>query len=244
MSERSIDVTIMPGLQGAAEASGTVIVIDVFRAFTVASLAASRGASVIYPVSKIETALKLAETISNPILIGERHGKRLEGFDYGNSPTELATADVSGRALIHTTHAGTNGLCTVAENGLPTEAIFASAFVNADATVTAIRQSGATKVSIVPLGWAGETPTMEDSLCAHYLAAHLTSPDEAPHWSADDLAQRLRNADSSKRFFDPDQPWAPESDFDRCCEINRSSHALRLEEKDTSGFRHLSAISV
>ena len=44
------------------------------------------------------------------LLTGERRARPLAGFDAGNSPTELAALGLHGRTLVHTTHAGTQGL--------------------------------------------------------------------------------------------------------------------------------------
>lgn len=230
-------VRILNGLQGAAEADGVVIVIDVFRAFTVASLAVDRGASAVYPVAEIEDALALAAELQNSVLIGERHGKKLEGFDFGNSPTEISTANIADRPIVHTTHAGTRGLWAVAENTRDVTHIFAASFANSSATISAVLATKPSVVSIVPLGWAGENPTMEDSLCAQYFAAHLTSPDDAPTWTPGDLENRLKDATSSRRFFDPDQPWAPESDYHHCCKIDSAPHALLTERQGNRALR-------
>jgi 2-phosphosulfolactate phosphatase len=46
----------------------------------------------------------------NAVLVGERHARRLPGFDAGNSPTEILSIGVAGRPVVHTTHAGTQGL--------------------------------------------------------------------------------------------------------------------------------------
>ncbi|QQL45850.1 2-phosphosulfolactate phosphatase [Sulfuriroseicoccus oceanibius] len=225
-----MNITILPGLAGAAKASGVVIVIDVFRAFTVAPMAIARGATNIHPIADVDDALALRDQLApvESVLIGERHGKKLHGFDFGNSPTEIAAALLDGKSVIQTTHAGTRGLWAVAENGNAVDAILATSFANAEATVIAARKLG-TDVTIVPLGWAGDAPTMEDSLCAQYLAARLTEPDLAPRWTADDVRSRLTDADSSARFFDPAQPWSPESDFVHCCNIDSHPTALRFD---------------
>lgn len=39
--------------------------------------------------------------------MGERGGIMPEGFDYGNSPTEIEGIDFSGRTIVHTTSNGT-----------------------------------------------------------------------------------------------------------------------------------------
>lgn len=241
MNKLPSSVRILNGLKGAADAEGVVIAIDVFRAFTVASLAVERGASAIYPVAEVDDALALAKELKDSVLIGERHGKKLEGFDFGNSPTEISTADIAGKPIVHTTHAGTRGLWAVAESTRHVSHVFAASFANVGATISAVLATNLSVVSIVPLGWAGEKPTMEDSLCAQYLAAHLTAPDDAPIWTPGDLEWRLKGASSSSRFFDPDQPWAPESDFHRCCEIDIASHAL-LAERDDKGPLRLQTI--
>jgi len=236
-------ITILPGLKGAAQASGVVIVIDVFRAFTVAPMAIARGATTIHPIADIDDALALRDQLAptDTALIGERHGKKLHGFDFGNSPSEIAAASLTGKTVIQTTHAGTRGLWAVAENRNPVSAILAASFANAAATVTAARNLG-TDISIIPLGWAGDSPTMEDSLCAQYLAAHLTHPEAAPRWTPQDVRSRLATADSSARFFDPAQPWSPESDFIHCCNIDSHPTALRFDVQNNGRPARLTPI--
>lgn len=238
-----MNVTIHPGLAGAALASGVVIVIDVFRAFTVAPMAVARGAQAIHPISEVDDALALRDDLAqvDTVLIGERHGKKLHGFDFGNSPTEIAAADLAGKTLIQTTHAGTRGLWAVADNDHDVSLILAASFANAEATATAARATG-NDVAIVPLGWAGDAPTMEDSLCAQYLAARITEPEIAPRWTKNDVHSRLVDADSSARFFDPHQPWSPKSDFDHCCAIDSHEIALRFDNKNGGQPARLTAI--
>jgi 2-phosphosulfolactate phosphatase len=47
--------------------------------------------------------------------MGERKGKKLPGFDYGNSPTEIQAIDFSGKTVIQTTSAGTQGFADAKE---------------------------------------------------------------------------------------------------------------------------------
>ena len=54
-----MDIRIESGRQGAAAAVGTVVVIDVFRAFTTAAFAFQRGARRIIMVEGIEPAIDL-----------------------------------------------------------------------------------------------------------------------------------------------------------------------------------------
>lgn len=52
----------------------------------------------------------LKQQNNESLLIGERKGVKIEGFDYGNSLTEIVDKDFSNKVVIHTTTAGTKGL--------------------------------------------------------------------------------------------------------------------------------------
>ena len=54
-----MNISIHSLVEGAARATGTVAVIDVFRAFTTAAVALANGASRIIMVSTVEEALAL-----------------------------------------------------------------------------------------------------------------------------------------------------------------------------------------
>ena len=96
-------------LQDATVAQGVVIVIDVIRAFSVAAYAFSRGAQRLWLVRSIEDAFALREREPNALLAGEVGGRLIPGFDFNNSPSLMAAADVNGRLLIQCTGAGTQG---------------------------------------------------------------------------------------------------------------------------------------
>ena len=120
--------------RGAQEARGTVVIIDVFRAFTTAAVAFSKGAEKIVLVAEVEEALNLREQGVGEICMGEVDGIRPDGFDMGNSPYEMLDADVAGKTLIQSTRAGTVGM-SAAVNA---SRIYAGSLVLAAATVKAI----------------------------------------------------------------------------------------------------------
>jgi 2-phosphosulfolactate phosphatase len=103
-------ISIQSLLDGARNASGAVAVIDTFRAFTTAAVALANGASRIIMVATVEEALALRAADSGPICMGEVGGQAPPGFDYGNSPFEIATVDLRGRTIIQRTSAGTQGV--------------------------------------------------------------------------------------------------------------------------------------
>jgi 2-phosphosulfolactate phosphatase len=162
---------------GAAAAQGTVVIIDVFRAFTTAAIAFSGGADRILMVEGLEQALTLRREGRGQLAIGERGGARPPGFDFANSPTALSVADVAGKVLIQSTSNGTKGLA----HAHRAERLYAGALVTAEATVQAILRANPALVTIVAMGRADGMRADEDEFCALYLRSRLQGrqPDKA-----------------------------------------------------------------
>ena len=85
-----MDIQILELLEGARYAAGLTAVIDVFRAFSLEAWLFARGAGQIFAVGSEETARRMKSVNPDALLIGERGGKILPGFDYGNSPFQTA----------------------------------------------------------------------------------------------------------------------------------------------------------
>ena len=212
---------------GAASARGIAVIIDVFRAFSVAAHAFARGVQTIVPVASVEAARRLKQDHPDWLLIGERHARPLPGFDCGNSPTELERFALAGRTLIHTTHSGTQGLAAATEAD---EAI-TGALVNAQAIVRYIEARRPKQVTLVRMGHEASERCEEDDLCADILARRLRG--EKPH--VDRVRERLRTAPSARKFFDPACDWAPERDFELCTQVDAFDFVLRLDRDAAPG---------
>ncbi len=208
-------------MAGAHRARGVAIVIDVFRACSLVAHAFAAGARRIIPVAAIETALQLKRLHPDALLVGERHGHPLPGFDCGNSPHEVLRQPLRGRTLVHTTHAGTQGIAAAAAR---VEAVFTGAFVNAAATVAAVQALRPDVVSVIAMGQAAESPCIEDSLCQCLFAARLAGQD----FDTSTLAAQLRAAPAAAKFFDPQAHWAPQEDFALCAQLDTIDCAARL----------------
>ena len=104
-----MQIDILDLIEGARQARGLTVIIDVFRAFSTACYVVRNGARQIIPVGDVDLAYQLKQQNPNYVLMGERKGKKLPGFDYGNSPTEIQSIDFSGKTVIQTTSAGTQG---------------------------------------------------------------------------------------------------------------------------------------
>jgi 2-phosphosulfolactate phosphatase len=205
---------------GARAARGVAVVIDVFRAFSVACYAFANGAARILPVAEIDEALRLKHAHPEFITLGERDARKLEGFDFGNSPTHIEHEDFTGRTLVHTTHAGTQGLV----NATAAEVVITGSLVNAAAICRYIARLAPAEVSLVRMGQDAKARCAEDDLCAELLTARL----RGEHFDDDTIRPRLRAAPSARKFFDPEATWAPERDFELCTAADRFDFVLRL----------------
>jgi 2-phosphosulfolactate phosphatase len=229
-------VDVVDHVAGARGARGLAIVVDVFRAFSVAPHAMAAGAARLVPVGEVTEALALRQVFPDALLVGERHARRLPGFDAGNSPTEVLGLDLAGRTVVHTTHAGTQGLV----HAMAADDVLTGSFVNASAIVRYVQQRRPEVVTIVRMGHEARERCAEDDLCAEALVTLLhggPAPDTAS------VRDRLRDAPAARKFFDPVCDWAPEPDFAYCTEVDRFDFVLRLRESP-AGRRELERIDV
>lgn len=211
-------------LSGAGAAKGIAVIIDVFRAASVANYAFAAGADRIFPVDTLEEAYQLKADHPDYLLVGERQCLKPDGFDYGNSPSELRALDLTGRTLVHATTAGTRGLAAAAT--VADRVLFCS-FPNVSATADALTQAAPALVSIVAMGKAGQTPAPEDALCGVFLANIL----EGVPNRFETIPAFLRETPSADIFFGKTAIVPPE-DFALCLALdacNRVLEARRLE---------------
>lgn len=208
---------------GAASARGVAIVIDVFRACSLQAYALAAGVRAVLPVEGVEEARALKTAHPDWLLAGERHARPLPGFDCGNSPSDLLAMPLAERTLIHTTHAGTQGLMAAARAA---SHVFTGAFVNVSATVAAVRALDPAEVTLVAMGHEAREACAEDNLCRDWLAAALSGRQSDPV----DVAASLRTAPAAAKFFDPAAHWAPQADFALCTAVDAVPFAVRLQD--------------
>ncbi len=76
-------------LSGAKATRGMAVVVDVFRAFSCTPLLFSLGIKRSILVATAQEAINLKDRDQRLILIGEVGGVPIEGFDLGNSPSQI-----------------------------------------------------------------------------------------------------------------------------------------------------------
>lgn len=218
-----MNITIYRLIEGAKQAKGLTVIIDVFRAFSLEPYLFSMGAKEIIPVGKLEEAYELKKLHPDYVLIGERQGKKCEGFDFGNSPSSISGEIVQNKTIVHTTSAGTQGIA----NAIHAEEIITGSLVNAKAIAEYILKKNPSEVSLVCMGNSGIRPAAEDELCAEYIKSLLEGN------PMQDIDERIKDLQfhGGEHFFNPDtQEIFPEPDFWLC--IKRDIFDFVLEVKE------------
>ena len=214
-------------LEGAEQATGLTVIIDVFRAFSLECYLFSQGAERILPAGAVEEALALKERFPDAVLFGERNGRRLPGFAYGNSPSQSRDADFNDRTIIHTTSAGTQGI----KHAVNATEIITGSLVNARAIAEYIRRRDPEEVSLVAMGVFGQRSSEEDVLCAEYIRALLLG--EAAEFPLRARIEALRDVRAGAKFFNEDeQDVYPRDDFFMCTDADRFPFVIRLGQED------------
>jgi 2-phosphosulfolactate phosphatase len=217
-----MEISIHSLLEGAERATGTVAVIDVFRAFTSAAVALANGASSILMVRSVEEALALRDAGIGQICMGEVGGKAPADFDFGNSPFEISGVDFAGQTIIQRTSADTQGIVAAGNRAVR---LYAASLVTAEATARALLSGSPDQICLVAMGDNGLKRTDEDELCAIHLRNRLEGRPGDP-----DATRRLILAGGEvRRFHDPTRPYLHPEDVDIALDIDRYDFAVRVE---------------
>lgn len=212
-------INILHLVEGAKTARGLTVIIDVFRAFSLACYMTDLGAERIIPVEDINTAYKMKSENPDYLLAGERDMKMPPGFDFGNSPFEIRNAELTGKTIVHTTSAGTKGIA----NAGSSEEILTGSFVNAGAVARYITKKKPDEVSLVCMGYSARFQVEEDDYCAQYIKDTLENRDSDFRI----MVSHIRKT-SGRRFFNKDtQDHCPKEDFYLCLDLNRFDFVLK-----------------
>lgn len=230
-----MNIKILHMVEGAKEATGIAVIIDVFRAFTVEAYLMNNGAEKLIPVGDMKIAYDYKEKDSNCVLVGERHGVILPGFDYGNSPAQINNIDFSGKTVIHTTSAGTQGIA----NAQNADEVLTGSLVNAKAIANYIKSKNPTEVSLVCMGLEAQSQTEEDNLCAYYIKSIL----EGNPIELDKEIENLKTTSGAKFFDEKQKDVFPEEDFYLSTEVDKFNFVLKVE-KDSEGMDYIKKILI
>jgi 2-phosphosulfolactate phosphatase len=175
--ERSIAVSLTPAQADPVELHGAVVVmVDALRASATIAAALDAGATEMLPTLTVEEALALAaKRAPRPLLGGERGGRRIPGFDLGNSPRDYTLAMVNGRPVVFTTTNGTAALLHAAQAGAAE--ILVGSFVNLSAICDYVAR-GDRPLHILCAGTRDKV-TLDDALAAGAMVERLINAGRA-----------------------------------------------------------------
>src|SRR2546426_410362 len=203
------------GIEGAREARGTVVVIDVLRSFTVSAYALAGGARECRLVKTVAEARALAARIPGAVVSAEEDALPVAGIAISNSPTKIQQTDLQDRILVQRSTAGTQVAAAV-ENG----DIFAASLVVARATVQACLLRRPETVTLIA---SADHP--EDHACAAYMEAIIRGQET----DLERLLQPLRDSDRYRRAISGEWPGFPPSDLDLALTADRFQFAMPIK---------------
>jgi 2-phosphosulfolactate phosphatase len=164
------------------------IVVDVLRATSTMSQALASGYDRVLCCAEIDEARGLAEREAPAVLAGERRLEHIEGFDFGNSPREVAEPPRAPTLVLTTT----NGTRLLVEAASRFEHVYVGSLLNLAAVARAARAHGG-DVAVLCAGVLGEL-ALDDAYCAGRIAEALGGERSDSATAAIRLAQSYESA--------------------------------------------------
>lgn len=141
-----------------------VVVIDVLRTSTTMITGLANGAKEVIPTESVANAGIIGRNSQGKALLcGEKNGKRIEGFNLGNSVKEYAEETVKGKSLIFSS---TNGTPALIKSKFSRSCIVAG-FVNINRVAKYLSEMG--QDFVILCAGRDEEFSLEDTVCAGML---------------------------------------------------------------------------
>lgn len=226
---KTIDVCLSPELMHLYNVKDrTVVVVDILRATSCMVTALANGAESIMPFADLDECRKMKTR--GFVTSGEREGKKVDGFDKGNSPFEYMGDEVRGLKIAFTTTNGTQAI----EKSKDAKQVIIGSFLNLTAVVKNLLL-GENSVLIVCAGWKGRV-NLEDTLFAgavveklkDYLGPDCDAPLAARHLynlAKDNMSGFLSESSHVKRL----NRLNIHEDFEFCLTVDKYNILPRLK---------------
>lgn len=182
------------------------------------------GAESITLAGGVREALDLKAAIPGSLVMGEVGGIKVEAFDFGNSPAEFLNKNLTGKALIQRTSAGTQGIV----RSRRAKMLLAASLCCAGATARYLGRVAPTSIAFVITGAGPGEEGDEDLACAHYLEALLRGEPV----TSEAYLRRVLHSPAGSIFADPDQPDFSPVDLELCMRVDRFDFAMVVERED------------
>lgn len=206
-----------------------VVVIDVLRATSTINTLLFLGADHVRPIGSLEECKSLKG--DDYIIMAERLGKKVDGFDYGNSPTKLKEKDIRGKKVAIATSNGSKAI--IKSEG--SEKTILCSFLNLESVIDFINKSES-DVILLCSGWLGKT-NLEDTLCAGGIISGLDNFEiesdtalmaKALYDNTNNLLDTMKLSSHAKRLSGYDN----KIDIEFCSRVNTQPVLPILRERD------------
>jgi 2-phosphosulfolactate phosphatase len=150
-------------------ARDVAIVVDILRMTTTSAVLMSRGLSELYVVADETEARDLAQA-KKALLLGERGGLPLQGFDGGNSPLEYLEQELKGKRAVLCTSNGSKAVEAASE----AKHLLLGSTVNAVAVAQEALRRAEERITILCAGLSIQREvSLEDALGAAVIAREI-----------------------------------------------------------------------
>ena len=240
MFTKKIDICLTPELIGQHDLPGTVVVVvDIFRATSSITTAIAHGVKSIKPVDSLQECKNLQQ--KGYFGAAERGGKKVGGFDLGNSPYSYMNPELEDQSIAMTT---TNGTSALKESQGALQIIIGS-FLNISALVAYLERLPC-DVLIHCAGWKGKV-NLEDTLFAgaviHRLKKMFSYGSDAPLMASSfyqNVQHDIKGALEESSHFSRLVNLGFESDIDFCLQFDqykviplyRGDHIVKMKLSD------------
>jgi len=216
---KSVVIKKLTGIDGARQARGVVVVIDVLRSFTVSAYALAAGARECLLVPTTAAARALHAKIPGSLICAEEEALPVPGIPISNSPTQIQAADVEDRVLVQRSSAGTTVISAVEA----ADELYAASLVVAKATAIACLSNKPPTVTLIA---SADHP--EDHACSLYIEGLLRGEE----LDVEALLQPLRESDRFAKLMSGGWPGFPRTDLELSLVSNRFDFAMPATHVD------------
>lgn len=214
----------------------TVVVIDVLRACSTIQTALENGANSIIPLAENDDAGRYTRYLDpgSVMLCGEKEGRKVEGYQLGNSPLEFTSEEVTGKTILFKTSNGTRAIT----RSSGAARILIGSFLNLSAVAELLNSKDSGGILLICSGWNSRL-SIEDMLCAGAITQKLYGrqlPADATDGVkvayglfekfGDDISALIRECNHAKRL----RELGNDKDIAYCSQVDLFSSVPALRE--------------
>ena len=135
-----------------------IVVIDILRATSTILTLFSKGATSIIPIETLNECKEYKN--KGYVIMGERMGKKVKGFDFGNSPSKILEKKFKYKKIAIATSNGTKTILKTKKSKMT----LIGSFLNLKSIVNYLDKQN-DDILLLCSGWQGSI-NLEDTLCA------------------------------------------------------------------------------